>query len=183
MTDWDNCPAVWRDPERMSGALCFNGSRLPVGHLFENLKRGATVEQFLEWYPGSSREQVIAVLNHVLRGIEDAAAVMPEQPVLPSADELAEFCQRNGIAKLSLFGSAARDDFGPSSDIDLLVRFCPETKIGIMGVARLENELSPLFGDRKIDLRTIEDLSPYIQDKVLRQARLLVDLENKEGSP
>lgn len=63
-TNWDACPAVERDPEKLGGALVFRGTRMPVATLFENLREGATVEQFLEWYPGTTREQVDAVLNH-----------------------------------------------------------------------------------------------------------------------
>ena len=102
---------------------------------------------------------------------------MVEHLVIPGMDELEEFCRNNNIAKLALFGSALRDDFSSSSDIDLLVKFRPGTKVGLMGVTRIEIALSSFFGDRKIDLRTIEDLSPYIRDKVVRNARLLVAFE------
>ena len=56
MTDWDACRAIERDPSRVSGAWVFRGTRVPVYTLFENLKDGATIEQFLEWYPGVGRE-------------------------------------------------------------------------------------------------------------------------------
>jgi uncharacterized protein (DUF433 family) len=63
MTSWQDCPAVERDPERVSGAWVFRGTRVPVAALFENLKDGATVEQFLEWFSGVERSQVEAVLD------------------------------------------------------------------------------------------------------------------------
>ena len=63
-TNWDTCAAVERDPNKLGGALVFRGTRMPVATLFENLKDGATVEQFLEWFPGTSREQVEAVIDH-----------------------------------------------------------------------------------------------------------------------
>ncbi len=69
-TNWSTCPAVERDPERMSGALVFRGTRMPVATLFENLKDGATIEDFLEWYPGMTREQVEAVINHEIREMQ-----------------------------------------------------------------------------------------------------------------
>lgn len=69
-TDWDTCPAVERDPDKLSGALIFRNTRIPVATLFENLKRGATVDQFLEWYPGAKREQVEAVIDHEARGMQ-----------------------------------------------------------------------------------------------------------------
>ena len=52
MTDWQTCPAVERHPDKLSGAWVFRGTRVPVATLFENLKDGASVEQFLEWFPG-----------------------------------------------------------------------------------------------------------------------------------
>ena len=64
MTDWDTCPAVDRNPRKISGAWAFAGTRVPVYALFENLESGATVTQFLEWYPEVKEWQVAAVLNH-----------------------------------------------------------------------------------------------------------------------
>ena len=64
MNDWQQCPAVERDPERVSGAWIFRGTRVPVRALFENLEDGATVNDFLEWFPGVKRSQVEAVLKH-----------------------------------------------------------------------------------------------------------------------
>lgn len=63
MNDWTNCHAVERNSERVSGAWVFQGTRVPVSALFENLRDGATVNEFLEWFPGVRREQVEAVLN------------------------------------------------------------------------------------------------------------------------
>ena len=64
MANWDNCSAVEPDPERVSGAWVFRGTRVPVSALFENLRDGATVEQFLEWFPGVDGQAVEAVLAH-----------------------------------------------------------------------------------------------------------------------
>ena len=64
MTNWETCPAVERRPEKISGAWAFIGTRVPVNALFENLESGATVKQFLEWYPEVKEWQVAAVLNH-----------------------------------------------------------------------------------------------------------------------
>lgn len=64
MEYWENCPAVERDPDRFSGAWVFRGTRVPVASLFENLKAGASVEQFLDWFPGVERSQVDCVLEH-----------------------------------------------------------------------------------------------------------------------
>ena len=73
--------------------------------------------------------------------------------VLISKDALAAFCQGNGIRRLAVFGSALRDDFGPESDIDILVEFAPDRIPGLLGVAGMELELSELFSGRKVDLR------------------------------
>ena len=104
------------------------------------------------------------------------------RPQLPDPDVLATFCRKHGIATLALFGSALRDDFRDGSDIDLLVAFRPETRIGYLGMARLERRMAALFGGRKIDLRTRAELSPYIRPRVEREARLLVDL-TEEAAP
>jgi uncharacterized protein (DUF433 family) len=64
VNEWDNCSAVERHPDRVSGAWVFKGTRVPVLALFENLEDGATVGQFLEWFPGVTRDFVEAVLEH-----------------------------------------------------------------------------------------------------------------------
>ena len=64
MTDWQTCPAVERHPVKVSGAWVFRGTRVPIATLFENLKDGASIEQFLEWFPGVEESAVKAVLDH-----------------------------------------------------------------------------------------------------------------------
>lgn len=65
MIDWRDCQAVECDPQRVSGAWIFRGTRVPVRALFENLEDGATVDDFLEWFPGVQRAQTEEVLKHV----------------------------------------------------------------------------------------------------------------------
>ena len=67
MIDWSTCPAVERDAERVSGTWIFRGTRVPVATLFENLEDGASVSDFVEWFPGVTREQVRVVLDHAAR--------------------------------------------------------------------------------------------------------------------
>jgi len=67
MIDWSTCSAVERNPERVSGAWVFRGTRVPVAALFENLEDGAQVDQFVQWFPGVSLEQARAVLEHAAR--------------------------------------------------------------------------------------------------------------------
>jgi uncharacterized protein (DUF433 family) len=69
MLDWNTCPAVERTPERVSGAWVFKGTRVPVKALFENIEEGASVDNFLEWFPGVTREQVLAVLAHAEKSL------------------------------------------------------------------------------------------------------------------
>jgi uncharacterized protein (DUF433 family) len=64
MLDWTQCDAVERHPDRVSGAWVFCGTRVPVRALFENIEGGARVDDFLEWFPGVTRQHVEAVLEH-----------------------------------------------------------------------------------------------------------------------
>jgi uncharacterized protein (DUF433 family) len=72
MLDWTTCQAVEQHPEKLSGAWTFRGTRVPVSSLFENLEGGATAEQFLQWFPGVTRAQVDAVLEHAARSAQAA---------------------------------------------------------------------------------------------------------------
>ena len=84
-------------------------------------------------------------------------------------EQIAEFCRRNHIRRLALFGSVLRDDFRPESDVDVLVEFEPGFHIGFLGLAHMERELSELLG-RKVDLRTPNELSRYFRDEVVRSS-------------
>ena len=66
---WNECVAVEHEVDRVSGAWVFRGTRVPVAALFENLEAGATVDEFLDWFPGVSSDQVIAVLHHAERSL------------------------------------------------------------------------------------------------------------------
>jgi uncharacterized protein (DUF433 family) len=70
MDNWETCSQVERDREKVSGCWVFKGTRVPVAALFANLKDGATVEQFLGWFPGVERFQVEAVLDHELTALK-----------------------------------------------------------------------------------------------------------------
>ncbi len=91
---------------------------------------------------------------------------------IPEA-EIVRVCKRNGISRLALFGSALTDRFRESSDIDVLVEFRPDQRVGFFRLAGIEAELAQVFGGRKIDLRTPMDLSRYFRDEVLRNALVL----------
>ena len=74
MFDWSDCPQVAASPDMVSGAFVFRGTRVPVKALFENLEDGATVDEFLQWFPGVDREQVDAVLEFAAHSLEPAVA-------------------------------------------------------------------------------------------------------------
>jgi uncharacterized protein len=93
-------------------------------------------------------------------------------PVLIDTAPLADHCRKHHIRKLSLFGSVLKGTARPDSDIDLLVEFEPGSEPGLIGLTRIENDLSELLGGRRVDLRTAEDLSPYFRDEVLRTAEV-----------
>jgi uncharacterized protein len=91
-------------------------------------------------------------------------------PKLPRR-KVAEFCKRNHIRKLSLYGSILRGNFRPDSDIDLLVEFESEHIPGLIKLSGMEIELSEILG-RKVELRTPQDLSRYFRDEVVKFAEV-----------
>ena len=91
-------------------------------------------------------------------------------------EQIKKFCRNHHVARLSLFGSILRDDFGPDSDIDMLVEFKKGFKPGLLGMVRLEMELSEILG-RKVDLRTPAELSRYFRQEVLDS----VEVQYAEG--
>lgn len=91
-----------------------------------------------------------------------------------SREDLIAFCRKHGIRRLALFGSVLREDFGPDSDIDVLVEFEPGAKRGMMRLAAMELELGALLG-RRVDLNTPGFLHELYRDRVLREAEVLYD--------
>ena len=87
-------------------------------------------------------------------------------------DKIADFCRRHHIRKLSLFGSVLRDDFGPNSDVDVLVEFEPGHVPGLIRLAGLEFELSEILGGRKVDMNTPQCLSRYFRNQVQAEAQV-----------
>ena len=98
---------------------------------------------------------------------------MPKARIDIPKNEVADFCRRNRIRRLALFGSVLRDDFRADSDIDILVEFEPDARIGLRFFA-LEQELSEILG-RKVDLNTPGFLSDYFRDEVLAEAEVQYD--------
>lgn len=92
------------------------------------------------------------------------------EPIQIPKEMLADFCRRHKVRKLSVFGSALRDDFGPDSDVDVLVEFEPGTRVGLNFFA-MEIELSEILG-RKVDLNTPGFISRYFRDQVMKEAKV-----------
>ena len=92
-------------------------------------------------------------------------------------ERLAAFCRAHGVKQFAIFGSALREDFGPESDVDVLVEFEPGRTPGLLGVAGMERELSNLFGGRKVDLierSAVETSRNYIRrEAILRSAETI----------
>jgi predicted nucleotidyltransferase len=87
-------------------------------------------------------------------------------------EQLEQFCRKQHIRRLSLFGSTLSGTGRPDSDIDLLVEFEPGCEPGLLGLASMEAELAAMLGGRHVDLRTPHDLSRYFREEVLRTAEL-----------
>ena len=87
-------------------------------------------------------------------------------------DEIASFCKKHHIRKLALFGSVLRDDFGPDSDVDILVKFEQGHVPSFFHLFDMEDELSAILGV-KVDIRTPEDLSRYFRQKALSTAEII----------
>jgi predicted nucleotidyltransferase len=87
-------------------------------------------------------------------------------------DQLAQFCKANHLRKLSLFGSVLKGTARPDSDVDLLVEFEPGCTPGMFALVAMEDELSGMLGGRKVDLRTLQDLSRHFRDEVARTAEV-----------
>ncbi len=90
-------------------------------------------------------------------------------PLEPAA--LAELCQRNGVRRLSLFGSVLKGTARPDSDVDLLVEFEKSATPSLFDMARIESELSAMLDGRRVDLRTAAELSRYFRDQVVSEAQ------------
>ena len=75
--DWEACPIVERSPRKVGGAWAFSGTRVPLYALFENLASGATIDEFVEWFPDVDKQQVRAVLEHQVKILKSAVLELP----------------------------------------------------------------------------------------------------------
>lgn len=124
-------------------------------------------------YAALSDDALLAELRHRLRAAVETAGDQPGDSPRLGYDraKLAELCRRRRIRRLALFGSVLRDDFGPDSDVDVLVEFEPGHTPGL-GLADIEDELSALFGGHRVDLVTEKSLHRLIRNQVLSSAQV-----------
>ncbi|MDO8578517.1 MAG: nucleotidyltransferase domain-containing protein [Dehalococcoidales bacterium] len=131
----------------------------------------------LVYYQANSHSPIFTELKNIVRktfAIDDVKKpldMVAERFRVPP-EKLAEFCRKNHIVKLALFGSVLREDFRPDSDVDVLVEFDPGHVPGLFGMADMETQLSALVGGRKVDIRTAAELSRYFRDRVVREAKV-----------
>jgi len=92
--------------------------------------------------------------------------------IIIQKDKVTEFCKKHHIQQLAIYGSALRDDFKPESDIDMLIDFDPKHIPSFFKLFEMESELSNIFGGKKVDIRTTQDLSRYFRDKVIKEAEV-----------
>jgi predicted nucleotidyltransferase len=97
--------------------------------------------------------------------------IRPELEI--SQEQIADFCRRHHIRWLAVFGSALRDDFGPDSDVDVLVEFEPDQRLGLRFFT-IQNELASLLG-RPVDMATPDEINRWIRNRVLREAQVVYD--------
>jgi predicted nucleotidyltransferase len=118
----------------------------------------------IEWHRCLRELLLRACCSGILVSVKLRPGLTIEDSVLNS------FAERWGIERLALYGSAIRDDFGPASDVDMLVEFLPDRTPGLLQLAQMELELEAALG-RAVELRTYEDLSPFFRDDVAATAR------------
>jgi len=103
---------------------------------------------------------------------QPSVAEQPRLQISVPHEQLTEFCRRNQIRWLALFGSVLRDDFRPDSDVDVLVEFEPEARVGLISLGEMQHELSNLFA-RPVDLVLKNGLKRRIRDSVLASAQVI----------
>lgn len=114
-------------------------------------------------------------VRHTLHSPVAEYAVAPKAATpIPSPATIKRLCRKYGIARLALFGSAARGEMTPESDVDLLVEFAPDSKASLFDIPAIQEAFSAAFGGRKVDIATPEVLeNPYRRKTILRDARVL----------
>ncbi len=132
----------------------------------------------LEWLTQREKELKQSRSELVQQLLHEAMYHQPQRQELSrlrfpvSTDTIAHFCRQHHIKQFAVFGSILRDDFTPQSDIDILVTFEAASIPSFFELVRMENELSRIFG-RKVDLKTVAELSRYFREDVMKEAEVL----------
>lgn len=147
----------------MAGRFPAISNLLPCGQAENNYHYSTGERILVNDCDRIKKNQEISYKIHDFRGEKMAKISINKEKV-------EEFCRENRIRRLALFGSVLRDDFGPESDVDVLVEFEPGSAPGFFGLARMESQFSSLFNGRKVDMRTPEDLSRYFRKEVEEEA-------------
>lgn len=123
---------------------------------------------------GISRSELLEnIIEEAIRQSGGKSGILTFPKIIIPELKIKAFCQKHNIKNLYLFGSVLRADFNSSSDIDILVEFLPDNTPGYFKIVTMEEELSTIFSGRKVDLRTIHELSRYFRDQVKEEAKLL----------
>lgn len=140
--------------------------------LAEIFRKAATPEKKRKPQPRKSKPEPV---RHTLHSPVAEYAVTPKvEKLIPPLAKIKRLCRKFGIARLALFGSAARGEMTPESDIDLLVEFAPDSKVSLFDIPAIQDAFSAAFGGRKVDIATPEVLeNPYRRKTILRDARVL----------
>jgi len=122
---------------------------------------------------GISRSDLLSQLIFEMQYSKTEKRVVAKARFHISKEALAHFCKKYGVKKISLFGSVLTDRFGEKSDVDILVKFEEGYQATLFTISEMEEELSKLFGGRKVDVRTSQDLSRYFRSEVEKEAEEL----------
>jgi len=135
-------------------------------------KAAATPEKTRKQQARNAKTEAV---RHTLHSPVAEYAVAPKAAMrIPPLAKIKRLCRKFGIARLALFGSAARGEMTPESDIDLLVDFAPDSKVSLFDIPAIQDAFSAAFGGRKVDIATPEVLeNPYRRKTILRDARVL----------
>jgi predicted nucleotidyltransferase/DNA-binding transcriptional ArsR family regulator len=137
-------------------------------------KAAATPEKTRKPQPQPRRAKPEAVRRTLHSPVAEYAVAPKPGKLIPPLAKIKRLCRKFGISHLALFGSAARSEMTPESDIDLLVEFAPDSKVSLFEIPAIQEAFSAAFGGRKVDIATTEVLeNPYRRKSILKDARVL----------
>ncbi len=157
------------DPKVMVGKPVIRGTRIPVDLLVRMVAQGIQIDEILTNYPALHREDIQAAL---------AYSVTSEQITSSERDRLIELAHEAGLTYLAIFGSAARGEAGPDSDVDLAVRF--GRRITLFGLVDLQRQFQEIV-KKPVDLIPVDDIYPFMRESLERDRIVLLDTVTEAG--